>query len=441
MLSSMLVLAAVLGMMNGLPLDFLFPDDVQDAEGVALAAQRPATSTVLLPTDPERPLLWYMPAAALPGNGVVRVWYQRVEKSLEDYADQRVLCLGYYRDGRLDLPDLHPEPPAWGGPNNVVLRRSPHKPSWGGFNVFQIVPEGETLRLLYWDAPADGTAGAMLAESTDGLAWRKDPRGAVFTETNDAFTLMAGGDGYLLYQTKLEPWPDKPYVDNLGNWRRVQSIRRSPDLVSWTTQEVVLHPDEHDQPETEFYLMKTFPCGNAYAGLLMKYYADPARPGEHSGILANELITSRDAVTWQRPFRETDLGFWTYADPFPDAGRLTFAAYHYGDNRFRAVSYAPGRLSGVVAEGTGSFLTAPLPLPEKGFLLDADASRGWIEVDLLDPHKRPLPSPPLRVSGTDAEEIPLRWDNLEPFSCGIARLRFRLHQATVYALRKAHPAR
>ena len=42
------------------------------------------------------------------------------------------------------------------------MTRSPHKPTWGGFNVFQIVAgRRRAWQMLYWDQPGPtGEAGA-----------------------------------------------------------------------------------------------------------------------------------------------------------------------------------------------------------------------------------------------------------------------------------------
>jgi hypothetical protein len=149
-----------------LPMVFLGPEDIEAGMNVRVEAQLPETVVTLVAKDADRPSLWYSPTAAHERDGEVWVWYQRVDKSAAEYMDQRALCLGVIRDGQWRLPELSPESPAWGGPNNVVMRRSPYKPTWGGFNVFQITRVGRGYQMLYWDQPNDtGEAGAMLARS------------------------------------------------------------------------------------------------------------------------------------------------------------------------------------------------------------------------------------------------------------------------------------
>lgn len=415
------------------PLVFLRPSDLSDAEGVRVEAQIPEPGPVLIPADADRTTLWYAPVAARAVPQGAEIWYQRVEKGREVYSDQRVLCLGLFSGGAFTLPQIGAGEAPWGGPDNVVMRRSPHRPTWGGFNVFQLTRYKDQDHFLYWDQPAEeGQAGAMLAVSEDGRHWEKE-EGAVFTEHNDAYSLLKKEGKFLLYQTLLEDWPDKPYADNLDKFRRVQSLRESDDLRTWTAQEVFLRPDEKDPPETEFYLMKVFPYAGNYLGLIMKYYGDPAQPGKHSGILIDELVVSADARAWERPFRDTDLGFWSYADPVRMGGYLHFAIWK--DGGMTTVRYRPNRFTAVSAEAEGTFLTRVFTVGHGVLRLDADASGGWIEARLADAEGNVLESlKPLRIEGAEAEDIPLVWDEeyLRPGS--EYRLSVRLYQAKVFAI-------
>ncbi|NUQ65303.1 MAG: hypothetical protein HUU20_22785 [Pirellulales bacterium] len=405
-----------------LPMPLLQRCDVVQAAGVRMEAQVPEAGMVLCEKDPRRPALWYAPSASRTlEDGTVQIWYQRVNKEETSYADQRTLCLGEIRNGSWALPAVQPGSPAWGGANNVVMIRSPHRPTWGGFNVFQIVADRAGLAMLYWDQPGPtGEAGALRAVSRDGRSWEKLP-GAVFTEHNDAFCLLRVGDEYLAYQTALEPWPDKPVADNIGKLKRVISLRASPDLKTWSLQQPLLAPDARDAPDAEFYLFKVFRYGHGYAGLIMKYYADPAKPGKHSAILRHELAVSEDGRTWQRPYRDTELGFWSYADPFPVNGRMHFATWK--DGALATVACEQDRL--VAVTGEGSFSTPPFARPKNGIALNADASQGWIETTLCDRGGKPASGvDSQRIEGIEGTSIPLPWKHNElPEECS---LRIRL---------------
>lgn len=422
-----------------LPYAFLDPGKLSHAQGIELRAQLPQETETLIEPDASKPSLWYSPGGAAETNQGIMAWYQRVNKQEIEYSDQRTLCVLLYDGEKWRRPDIGETPPAWGGPDNVVLRRSPHTPTWGGFNVFQIVPQGDGFAALYWDQPETGDAGAMLAYSEDGLHWEKDPRGTVFTEHNDAFSLLAKDDGFYLYQTKLIDWPEKPVEDNLPGKRRVQSLRKSADLIHWTGQEVMLVPDADDPEGLEFYLLTVFPHSSLYLGVLLKYMGDPGNPGRHSGIMPSELIVSDDAVHWKRPFRGTDLGFWSYVKPFPYRGLLAIPAHKDGGLVLQL--YHPNRFSAAIAGSTpGEFVTPLLVMTDVGLALDADAHDGWIEVSLLDKDGKPVEGAQVvRLEGVEGHSLPLDWGNigLDPHNLVECRLRLRLMNARIYAIAAA----
>ncbi len=430
------MLGGVCSVGSGDRLHMLFwqPEDVLDAEGVTYEAEPflQARFETLVEKPEGRPGLWHMPVAAIPVEGGLRVYYQRVEKDAGEWVQQRTLCLGILTEDGFERPDLGLYAQTWDGPRNVVMQRSPHTPTWGGFNVHQIVrdPPGEYV-MLYWDQPAEGSAGAMLARSPDGIHWEKDPQGPVFTELNDAYTLRREDDGYVVYQTALLDWPEKPYPDNLAGRRRVQTIRRSPDLVHWTPQELMLAPDEWDGEAAELYLLKTFRHVDRYVGLLMKYYANPARPNRHSDIVPGELIFSRDGVHWARPYRDTDFGLWTYADPFELGGDLCMVGHH--DGCLVLARTRRDRLASVGAAAWGSFRTPPFDLPSGGLRLNAGCRFGTIEVELI---ARGATVAECALVGADGVALPLRWSagNLQEVAGTQVELRFRLANARVYAL-------
>jgi hypothetical protein len=431
------LLAVCLASAADLPMAFLSPGDIGQAEGVSVAAQVPESGLALLFNN-HKPDLWYAPVAAIPDGDVVRIWYQRVCKSEKEYFDQRALCVGELRGENWTLPALDETTPAWGGPNNVVMRRSPHKPTWGGFNVFQIVRSGSAYRMLYWDQPEPpAEAGAMVAESKDGIRWEQRP-GTVFIEHNDAYSLLEKDGEYIVYQTALEPWPDKPYPDNLDKFKRVLCVRTSRDMLTWSPQEVFLRPDKDDAPETEFYLLKVFAYGDGYAGLIMKYFGDPKSPNKHSAILKYELIVSNDARTWERPYRDTDIGFWSYADPFAVGDRLHFVIWK--DGGMNTVAYRKDGIAAVVAEGSGSFTTRAFTLPASGIALNADARDGWIEAQLLNESGEPIDSVRARTGAIDDLRVPLALseETIKKFAGRKCALRIRMEKAKLYAIEPAH---
>jgi hypothetical protein len=178
--------------------------------------------------------------------------------------------------------------------------------------------------------------------------------------------------------------------------------------------------------------MKAFRYGGRVLGLVMKYYADPALPGKHSAIMKYELIVSRNGVQWTRPFRDTDLGFWSYADPFLMQNRLHFAVWK--DGGMRTESYGPQRMTAVcAAEAQGSFSSGPIDRKSSLFTLDADAKKGWIEVRLLDASGKPISGVDAkRIEAVDKEDITL--DFSDAAGTGPYRLGFRMQNAKLFAV-------
>ncbi|MCA9425297.1 MAG: hypothetical protein KC994_09500 [Candidatus Omnitrophica bacterium] len=428
-----------------LNLHFMEIGDIREPENVLFTAH-PFTlenSRILLESSDDRPSLWQMPTDAIQLDDKIAIYYQRVEKEHENYVDQRTWCLGYLKpDGSFERPDLNLFDQSWPGPHNVVLQRSPHTPTWGGFNVFQVVPDPDGGWIsLYWDQPAEGQAGAMIASSTDGIHWTKKTEDkAVFTEHNDAYSLIQSGDEYLLYQTRLLEWPEKPFEDNLPGKRRSLSIRRSSDLHEWTPQEDILEPDASDAPTTEFYLINVFRYADRYAGIVMKYYADPTQPKKHSGILKYELVTSPDGIEWRRPYRETDMAAWSYAAPFEMDNRLCLAAHNERDIRLYWL-----RKDGLVScgtEGEGSFWTQPIEFPKGPLTLNADCSEGSIQVEVLDQKGvsfEGLENPILTLEGQDSVDLALEWSGSDrtKLEGEAVHLKFTLSNAQVYSLYEA----
>src|SRR4030067_202549 len=63
----------------------------------------------------------------------------------------------------------------------------------------------------------------------------------------------------------------------------------------------------------------------------------------------HELGTSDAGRAWQRPYRDTDLGFWSYADPFTIDGRMHFATWK--DGAMVTVAYERDRMVAVIGPG------------------------------------------------------------------------------------------
>lgn len=287
----------------------------------------------------------------------------------------------------------------------------------------------------------------MIAHSKDGIRWEKEERDtAIFTERNDAYTLTRNHSEpeWLLYQTHLKPWPDKPYKDNLGSYRRGISIRRSPDLTNWTEQEIIMEADDHDALSAEFYLLKVFYYADRYVGLLRIYYADPRTPYVHSDIIRSELIFSKDGIQWVRPYRYTDIGAWSFASPFEYQGKLCLVAKHKS-----SLSLFCTRIDGLAccrADAEGSFCTRPFVMPAAQLFVNADCRKGLISVELLDEWGSIIDNcTGSRCTFRDADktDLPLKWGrkSTSDYAGRMVHLRFNMSQARIFSVYSIGDAR
>lgn len=401
-----------------LRMPLLQPSDLVSPAGVQLAAQLPQTGMTLYDKTPAGSV-WQTPMASRQLDGdSVQIWYLRVDYGVSSYQDQLTLCLGEINNGQWSLTQAGSGSAPWGGVNNVVMKRSPWPSTWGGFAPHQIVESANGLQMLYWDQPGPppSSAGGLRATSLDGKTWNKIPN-TVFTDFNDNFTLRREGNVDNLYQQVLQPWPDKPYPDNLSAYRRVISLRTSTNQFStWTpanSANPTLAPDMFDPVETEFYGLKTFEYGSGYAGILWKYYADPNRPNEHSRIFKYELVVSDDGANWQRPYRDVDLGFYSYGDPFELDGKMWLATQGFPGTVVEGDTFLKGwsldRM--VAATGNGSFQTQTFSRPDGKLAINADVTTGSLAVWALDSSGAPVPGlsafQVVNANGT----IDLPWNN------------------------------
>jgi hypothetical protein len=390
---------------------FLRYADFTEVDNVVLNAQVPESSMILYENTPESSV-WYTPMATrTTSEGVHQIWYLRFDydEAKKNRVDQRTLALGEIRNNQWSLVEVQATAPCWGGVNNVVLERDSSDEA-DTFSPHQIVtdPSGGLLN-LYWSKPPGGNPGVLRATaSSSGTQWTK-VAGVVASEALDTFTVARDGNGYRMYQTALKA-ASKPYPDNFPGQKRVITLRYSNDASAWTSQNIsapMLQPDPGiEDAATEFYAFKAFRYGSGYGGLLWKYYADPAMPNEHSSTYKYELVTSADGITWERPFRDTETGLFSYADPINYAGRFSFVAQYQRNMVLRG--WVAGRM--VAAQGDGGTLrTKAFYFPPNGIDVNADTSNGgWIDVTACDQDGNSIVGwSPVRIQNDNGTKLPL----------------------------------
>jgi len=365
--------------------------------------------------------------------------------------------------------------------NNIVLDEPYCGCIWGGVMAD---PDEEDERKR-WKAFTFGSPGswhgACVYFSPDGIRWTPYERNPVLTARLDA------GDSYMLYGwdprirkyvTYIRPpdwynhYPDTPYHRvTEGNWPFDASMKNHPyrtigrstsdDFIQWTIPEEVLAPDLEDPIGTQFYGFTVSEYEGYYVGHVWNYQTDSEDDG-----MTIDLATSADGIKWNRfrdgkPFFEAgDEGPWeskmimATTSPFLIMGDevwMYYAAFnctHYGTEfpkRKSGIGLCKLRLDGFIgisSEGEeGYFMSRPIDLDGDDCKLEinADASRGYLKVGLIDENHRP-------VSGySDAECVPLekdeihhivRWRENENLSAlGIRRVyfMFRLKDAEIFS--------
>lgn len=304
----------------------------------------------------------------------------------------------------------------------------------------------------------DWEPGLTLASSPDGIRWTLGKEHAVadFGDRN-SFWFDPRRKLYVAWSRCMRLYPTRVIVQ-----------MTTPDFDDWSDPrrsfpKLVLMPDRHDHPQTQFYGGYAFWYHSLYLGYLEIYHRQHAR-------LDTQLVSSRDGVTWRRlgdrePFLPNgDHGafdsYWitpTFNPPISRGGKLLI---HYHGHRLPHIQL--GHMNPPVARHScfglatlredgfvsldatgieGLLLTKPLAAPPASrgieinvapFVKDA-ATPLRVRVDLLSASCRLLESHVLETPSTR----PVLWQgvalkkNLPP----TFRLLFRPTNARLYAFR------
>jgi hypothetical protein len=355
---------------------------------------------------------------------------------------------------------------------------------------------GRRYKMAFFDFAEDGGReypGLCVAFAPDGIHWTRYPRApllrAAYGDYGEAVPYsdeaaarpwsvpLSVADAVDVFFDKPrgvfacygKMWIDGPdggmfFKHAMGRWE-------SRDFVHWSRPRLVLAPDDLDRPHVEFHTSPVFRHGDRY--FCLNQILDRGTGG---GVIDIELMTSRDGLAWERPFRDRfvlargpagrfDSGsIFTNATPviLPDEMRFYYGGYSQGATGADDTTHVSGigmarlprdRFAGLrpVArsdQGTlrkplanlGQVTLKPMNLGRyAGLTVNADASAGTVLVSLLDGEGR-------RIRGFSAEDcVPVRGDGLRhpvtwrnrregDWPAGDVHLRLHLDNATVYAL-------
>lgn len=313
-----------------------------------------------------------------------------------------------------------------------------------------------------------GPSRAFLAFSSDGIHWRESSIDPMF-KTSDTLTWTRNpSTGEYLAYHKLSK-------EVRGYKRRSIYLASSRDLREWTPSKLVLACDETDdswvksRPQrTEFYNMSVFPYGDQFLGVattfrLAKTYKKtaPDQSG-HDGTIHGQLVHSRDGHTWHRfedrtPFIPNgpdafDAGcilglintpvvyndeIWIYytaittghGGKLPEK-RITIGRIAWPLDRFGALD--AGQESGMVE-------TVLLEPVGNRLVVNADASKGHLRVEVLDKDGKTLPGYSsedcIAVKSDELRHV-VKWKDHDSLPSGLlVRLRFHFQNTSLYAYR------
>lgn len=311
---------------------------------------------------------------------------------------------------RWDKPGLGLFEAAGSLENNIVYHG--HSPS-----VLRDVFETDASQRYKMLSAGDDGDGRT-ATSPDGLRWTSvSDTPAFHCPGGDTMTLTQNprtGE-YLAYHKNL--------TEIRGYLRRTVWLTRSRDFKRWSEPVMVFLPDEQDETwiepqskqRTDVYGMSVFPHAAGFLGMPSIFRVEKIRPKSElspgqagdDGPIDIQLITSTDGVRWARTEpRLAMIPRGAHGDF--DRGALlgvTNTPVHTGDKTWVyytalttthgapvppkriAIGRAEWRLHGfasVEADGQGEIKTKPLRFSQGRLMINADAARGDVRVELQD---------------------------------------------------------
>ena len=269
--------------------------------------------------------------------------------------------------------------------------------------------------------------GVSVAFSRDGLHWTPYAGNPVLKNTGDTHSVLGWDDKHQKYVGYFRP----SYAASGGI--RVIGFSTSDDFINWTPPEIILKPDTEDPISDEFYDMPVVKYQGKYIGFLWMYHNSPHPALVRSPALDNEkgsqqtldtqLTYSHDGKQFIRvgdrqPFLPIgspgawDQGWATVSDMIIRDQEIWlyysgWGARHNNDQEqmgkivngrriMAAIGLAKLRLDGFVSlragEGEGIVQLRQVLLRDQKYLrINADASEGRLDVELLDEQLVPIP--------------------------------------------------
>ncbi|MEZ6087716.1 MAG: prolyl oligopeptidase family serine peptidase [Pirellulaceae bacterium] len=133
-------------------------------------------------------------------------------------------------------------------------------------------------------------------------------------------------------------------------WKHAMARVDSRNFVDWSKPKIVAWPDEHDPPDTEFHTSPVFYYKGVYFCLNQILHARAEAVNAKADQMHVELMTSRDGLRWDRPFRDQPF-FPSERQAFSNGGVFTNSTpiFLRDEIRFYYGGYNSGAIGGGAA--------------------------------------------------------------------------------------------
>jgi len=349
-----------------------------------------------------------------------------------------------------------------GSKTNNILFRGPHSASFAPFRDANpnAKPDERYKALCYEVVGKHGTMTAMA--SADAIHWRRMKEGSVVSPGEyDSLNCVSWDAIEKQYRVFDRYWTG-------GGYSGVRAIetRTSDDFLNWSEPTPFKYAD--GVPVEHFYTGAVTRCPGAehvWLAFPKRFVPDRKRVASHKEVGVSDAVfmSSRDAVNWERPFREAwirpgaDERNWTDRNNMPawgivetpaataaaDGAGATFSMYvseHYRwpTNRLRRVTVRRHGFASMRAgaRAEGEFVTKPLTFGGDRLTLNfATSAAGSVRVEMQDEAGTMLAESETMFG--DELEQPVAWKSgdVKSHAGKPVRLRFVMTDADVYAFR------
>ena len=310
--------------------------------------------------------------------------------------------------------------------------------------------------------------GVGIAFSRDGIHWVKGPDRDVIATSDSPNSVL--WDARLLKYVAHTRHNQPNAATGEGQRQVLQS--ESDDFINWRTHGIIMKPDDADPPwNRQFYNMEWMPYEDVYFGFISVYHILPGmQPKITPGApwmdkVDIQLTFSRNGRTWTRAGqRQVFIPYSCVPDAFDQAMiyvmqhpivvddeiwiyYVGFSGLHWATRRAEpqggAVGLAKLRLDGFISidAGDGSVTTKPLTMSGDRLIVNADASNGSLQVEVLGGDGLPLPGFGREQANpivNDGVRQTVEWQGGSEVS-NLAgqpiRLRFNLNRCKLYSFR------